>query len=67
MKMTILERDDDITHVVLTGRLDWVGQYDSGFGNGSRRARKRVGAGDPGFAPFAPDDPGTGSVPMTPR
>ena len=25
MKMTILERDDDITHVVLTGRLDTTG------------------------------------------
>ena len=25
MKMTILERDDDITHVVLAGRLDTTG------------------------------------------
>jgi anti-anti-sigma factor len=28
MKMTILERDDDITHVVLTGRLDTTGALD---------------------------------------
>ena len=25
MKMTILQRDDDITHVALTGRLDTTG------------------------------------------
>ncbi len=28
MKMTILERDDGITHVVLTGRLDTTGTAD---------------------------------------
>ncbi len=30
MKMTILERDDGITHVVLTGRLDTTGSEDIG-------------------------------------
>ena len=30
MKMTILERDDGITHVVLAGRLDTTGTEDIG-------------------------------------
>lgn len=30
MKMTILQRDDDITHVVLTGRLDMTGAEEIG-------------------------------------
>ena len=32
MKMTILERDDDITHVILSGRLDTTGTEEIGEG-----------------------------------